>query len=397
MIRIATVYPADPLGTIPGGIDTLIRDIIRCAPDDFRYCLIGATTDPVSRPVRQWTQCELGNRTFDFYPVYAIKNPGQQPRFPATIRHIAPLLLNRPKQPIDILESHRIEPLLPYLRHEAPWFVFIHQHMANLESSGSDMRWKHAPSLYRRLEDWLMPKFEGVFCVHEEAVGQYRKRYPQRAQNIQFMPTWTNPDVFFPPRDPERDSLRRSLHKKYGIAADAKILMSVGRLDRQKNLERLLRAVHEIVKGGREIHSILVGDGVLRKELEDLVSELDLESHVTFAGLVANRDVANYLRGSDMMALSSDYEGMPVCAIEALACGIPVATTPVGEVDKVVRTGVNGSISPDFEVRSMAAAIVDCLDNLDRYSGLPCINAASPFTPERVLAPVFEAYRKSLR
>ena len=397
MINVTTVYPADPLGNIPGGIDTLIRDIIRCAPSDFKYTLLGATTDPVSRPAGQWTRCTLGNTEFDFFPVYAIKDPGKQPRFPATIRHLAPLLLRRPAHQIDILESHRIEPLLAYLRHPAPWFAFIHQDMANLQSAGSDIRWKYAPKLYSRLEDWLIPKFHGLFCVHEQAVLQYRQRFPDKAENIRFMPTWTNPDIFFPVDGARRDTLRGVIQKKYDIEPDAKLLISVGRIDRQKNPDRLVHALSALVKSGQNLHVILVGDGVLRDETDNLVIALGLRDRVTFAGLLPNQTVADYVRACDLLVLSSDYEGMPVCAIEALACGIPVASTPVGEISKVVRDSVNGKIASGFEVDEFAIAISECLKNLETFRGQPCIDAARNYTPERILAPVFESYRQALR
>jgi len=397
MINVTTVYPTDPLGTVPGGVDTLIRDIIRCAPADFRYTLLGATTDPVARPARRWTRCLLGNTEFDFYPVYTIKNPGRQPRFPATIRHLAPLLGRRPSHPIDILESHRIEPLLPYLRHPAPWFVFIHQNMANLRSGGSDIRWKYAPNLYARLENWLIPRFRGVFCVHEQAVMQYRQRFPDNAESIRFMPTWTNPDVFFPPDDAQRKSMRSTVLRRYNIDPAVRLLISVGRLDHQKNPNRLIRALSVLVEKGQELHVIVVGDGVLRQKTQALVAELGLRQYVSFAGLIPNHEVADFIRGCDTLVLSSDYEGMPVCAIEALACGVPVASTPVGEISKVVKDGVNGKIAIGFEVDHLATAVSECLANLERYRGPPCIDAASPYTPKQILAPVFESYRQALR
>jgi len=397
MINVTTVYPADPLGMTHGGIDTLIRDIIRCAPADFRYSLLGATTDPVSRPVRRWTRCRLGDSEFDFFPVYAIKNPGIRPRFPATIRHLAPLLVRRPRHRIDILESHRIEPLLPYLKHPAPWFAFNHQNIANLSLAGSDIRWKYAPKLYVRLENWLIPRFRGIFCVHEQTVTQYCQRFPDQATNFRFMPTWTNPDVFFPPDDAQRESMRKAILRKHNIDPVAQLLIFVGRIDHSKNPNRLIRTISTLVRKGENLHLIVVGDGVLRQKTQALVAELGLLRHVSFTGVMPNYKVADYVRGCNMLVLSSNYEGMPVCALEALACGIPVASTPVGELSKVVQDGINGKIAIGFEVNDLATAISECLTNLERYRGQPCIDAARPYTPEQILAPIFESYRRALR
>jgi len=115
MIKVTIVYPADPMGTIPGGIDTCIRDIIRLAPDNFQFSLLGATTNSKERPVGKWTVCNLNGIKFNFYPVYNIDNPEEQPKIPATIKFTFPLLINKPKHEFDILQFHRLEPLIPHI------------------------------------------------------------------------------------------------------------------------------------------------------------------------------------------------------------------------------------------------------------------------------------------
>lgn len=396
MIRVTIVYPADPMGVIPGGIDTCIRDIIRLAPDDFHYSLLGATTDPVSRPVRKWTTCDLGNKEFDFFPLYLIDNPEKQPKIPATVRHLLPLLLNKPGKNFDILQFHRIEQILPYLGDEAPKFTFIHQNMAVVESRQSDIRWKYAPSLYFKMENWLLPKFEGVFCVHREGVDRYKSRYIDIGNRFRFIPTWMNPDIFFPAEDAEKRRIKDEFQSRYGISPEVRVLLSVGRIDKQKNPHRLLNALSRLIEKGEKVHLLMIGDGVLRKEVENLVFQQALSEHLTITGIIPNEQVARYLRGSDILVLASDYEGMPRCVIEALGCGVPVATTDVGEVRKVVIPGVNGQISNEFGPEELSDALMDCLNNIEKYSGKPCIDAVEAYTPAAVLQPVYDAYRRAL-
>ena len=56
-INVNTVYQTDPLGVIPGGIDTFIRGIICWAPDDIEINIVGGTTDRINRPLFKWTKC----------------------------------------------------------------------------------------------------------------------------------------------------------------------------------------------------------------------------------------------------------------------------------------------------------------------------------------------------
>jgi glycosyltransferase involved in cell wall biosynthesis len=393
MINVTVVHPSDPLGIIPGGIETCIRDIIRSAPDDFEFTLLGATTDAAQRPVKTWTKCKLGRKTFNFYPLFALDNPEVQPQIPVTIRFLVPLLLSKFTHKIDILQFHRIEALLAFWKHPRPKFTVIHQNMACINDKDSDIRWKHAPWLYFKTEDLMIPKFSGVYCVHQQGVSGYKERYPEIEDNFNFLPTWMNPDVFYPATNEERASIRKDLEDAYSIDQDKKILLSVGRIDKQKNPNRLLTAMHELRKSKDNFHLLMIGDGVLRKQSEKLIAEFKLDKHVSITGLLANDEVARYLRGSDLLVLASDYEGMPRCVNEALGCGVPVATTDVGEVKKVVSSGLNGEIAKDFSPEAFALAVEICLNKIDNYTGQPCLQAVEPYAPKHVLAPLYQRYR----
>ncbi len=108
------------------------------------------------------------------------------------------------------------------------------------------------------------------------------------------------------------------------------------------------------------------------------------------------KTITTTLRGSDLLVLSSDYEGMPRCVVEALGCGIPVATTDVGEVKKVVKSGVNGNIAHDFSDEAFIACLEDVIEKVDAYRGQACVDAVEDYTPAKVLAPVFDSYREAV-
>jgi hypothetical protein len=82
--RIRTFYQADPVGVVPGGIDTFIRGLVKWAPQDLEFSLVGMTTEPDRRPVGRWTRCSLGRRDFDFFPVFIEDNAGGRSRVPLT-------------------------------------------------------------------------------------------------------------------------------------------------------------------------------------------------------------------------------------------------------------------------------------------------------------------------
>jgi glycosyltransferase involved in cell wall biosynthesis len=118
----------------------------------------------------------------------------------------------------------------------------------------------------------------------------------------------------------------RETRERLGIPAGAIVVGTVGSLRAVKNFARLLEAC--AVAG--DVHLLVVGDGEDRPELERRASAPDLAGRVHFAGYQA--DPAPWYRAMDLFALSSDSEQMPLCLVEAMASGLPVAATDVGDV-----------------------------------------------------------------
>src|ERR1700674_4078148 len=103
-----------------------------------------------------------------------------------------------------------------------------------------------------------------------------------------------------------------------------------------------------------------VGDGPQEKALRQQVDELGLQARVQFAG--QQSDVAPWMRAFDVMALpSTGNEGVPQALMQAMACGIPVVTTPVGAIPELVRNGVTGLLVPAENRLALAEAIARLL------------------------------------
>jgi teichuronic acid biosynthesis glycosyltransferase TuaC len=97
------------------------------------------------------------------------------------------------------------------------------------------------------------------------------------------------------------------------------------------------------------------------EQLEQQVKALDLVSRVTFAGNVQSAEVARWLHAADLFALATEREGCCNAVLEALACGVPVVTTPAGDNAHFVRQGVNGLLFPIDDVGALEAALRQAL------------------------------------
>ncbi len=139
--------------------------------------------------------------------------------------------------------------------------------------------------------------------------------------------------------------------QRRGLRGAGARLLCVARLAPAKNHALLLQTVARLRESGRDVSLTLVGDGPLRGRLEELARELGISEHVRFAG--RRTDTPAFYRDCDLFVLLSDYEGMPMSIIEAMASGLPVVATRAGGVGELVDDGVNGAL---VEADAAAAA-----------------------------------------
>lgn len=106
------------------------------------------------------------------------------------------------------------------------------------------------------------------------------------------------------------------------------VIVGSGRLSRQKDFGLLLRAHAKVLASGLRHRVVIMGEGALREELEELAVELGVEDSVELVGFLSNPYAV--LAGADLFVLSSRSEGMPLIVIEALAVGVPIIATWCG-------------------------------------------------------------------
>lgn len=395
-VHIRIFYPADPVGVVPGGVDTFLRGLIKWAPADLVFSLVGMTTDPTARPAGQWTVCQLGDRTFDFFPVVTVRNSGGRGLLPLSLRFTLATWWYRAKlrAGFDVFDFHRPEPSLLFLADQRPKNAYFHNDPQTIGSQHSDNLWRKLPAIYQALENRAVNALSSAWCVRESGVQILRERYPALASAIQFIPTWVDADVFSCANQPTRLDLRHALARTHGLDVHAQWLITVGRLDTQKDPLLMLSAFAALRAQGRQVIWLVVGDGVLRPELSAAVDQAHVRPYVHFLGLQPPAAIADLFRAADTYALSSAYEGMPMALLEALGCGLPAAVTDVGEVRRVVLPGVNGAIATARDVPAFTQALAQVLDNAAAWRGSATQAAVQDYQPAKVLTVAYANYRK---
>ena len=137
-------------------------------------------------------------------------------------------------------------------------------------------------------------------------------------------------------------------------------VVTVAPLRAEKRIDRLIRAFASAVKD-RAAVLVIVGDGPVRSDLEQLSEKLGIADRVLFAGY--RQQPASILARSDIYALSSDTEQLPASVLEAMALGLPVVATAVGDVPKMIAEANRDFAVDRDDEAALSAALARLIDD----------------------------------
>lgn len=146
-----------------------------------------------------------------------------------------------------------------------------------------------------------------------------------------------------------------------GLPSDAQVILSVGRLEAQKDPRSLLLAFGQIAAEFPAAHLIFVGNGHLKDELSGEAHLKGLGARVHCVG--RRSDVAQLLRASQVFALASQWEGMPNVVLEAAAAGTPIVATTVEGVSELLPSNEFGMLVKPGSASDLAAALRQILSD----------------------------------
>jgi glycosyltransferase involved in cell wall biosynthesis len=149
---------------------------------------------------------------------------------------------------------------------------------------------------------------------------------------------------------------RKSLREELGLPIEATICVAVGQLEERKGILDYVRAARVASAIAPSLLFVVIGDGPLRKQAEDLAAEYGLSGSLRFLGHQA--DVPRLLPAFDIYVQPSLFEGLSIAMLEALAAGLPMATTDVDGVTEVFPDGSDMLRVPVGDVDALAEAII---------------------------------------
>lgn len=270
--------------------------------------------------------------------------------------------------------------MLKYIKKYHPKFLFIFgQEMAVILNKLKQLHLISTPLVVRVLnnveitlskEDHISPVVENYLKRTQKQLGEMEKVIAQcRGMEEMLLKNRlvASKDLICVYNPVSKDLIQKT--EKLRIPAEErdqnrkKQIVFIGRLEPQKNLTHLFRAFALVYKKHPETILHLYGEGGQQEKLQKLAEELSIEKNIVFEG--TRKDMEQVYAAADMVVLSSEYEGMPNCLIEAIGCGIPIVSydCPLGPKEIIV-DDVNGYLVEYQNIEALAKGMNQCLERV---------------------------------
>lgn len=218
--------------------------------------------------------------------------------------------------------------------------------------------WHWMREVYDRLDAVACPSMTGM-----EMLKKVGLRSP-----VSSISCGVDTNLFRP--DPSVDRL--TWRNCYGIDPSRKVFFFVGRVDREKHLEVIIRAVRLL--GRNDIQFVIAGNGAAKVSLVALVQELELEQKVHFTGYIPNTDLPSVLNSIDIFAMPSEAELLSIASLQAMACARPMLVADAVALPELVTANGNGLLFHPGDVDDAARCMAILVDHPERW---PAMGSAS--------------------
>ncbi|MBI1299294.1 glycosyltransferase [bacterium] len=314
-VRIVYLYPHNKPGALPIGAD----DVVLTEPDQSIFEVI-----PSVQPAKFHKLLKIIDT---FQPDVVQVNGGRTVKYGA-LAHL--------------------------FRRNQPWTLVY-------RNIGHPKDWVQGPfrSLFYR--HVLMPNVGGIVGVSKTTLGVANDFYGLSIP-AQYIPRAVDPTVLQPSRDAQ------TVRAQLGACSTDPVVLYVGSLSHEKRLDRLLRITQQAHKACPNLRLWIVGDGGMRPTLEATVKAMQLEECVHFCGVQEN--VADFINAADVLALTSDTEGIPGVVLEAGFLGRAVIATNVGGVHECVKHGETALLIEPNHEDEFATSLVGLLQDRERRQAM---------------------------
>ena len=286
-------------------------------------------------------------------------------QLPPGINRIALGIMGVSKGFLDAIKSNlnRVSVLRKAIKLSEPDIVIAHLTETNILTVLATLKTKYPVLITEHCDPNLI--FYGKFwSILRRLVYPFATKLSSVSQGVENYFTWlpkNKKQVIYNPFFLSQNA-SSEMEIPTGVNSDRQWIMSMGRLTNQKGFDILLKAFAKVAPKYPDWQLIILGEGELRSELEQLKAELNLGEQAVLPGRVKNPFLL--MERAQFFVMSSRFEGFPMAHGEAMLCGLPVIATdcPSGPRE-LVRDGIDGILIPNQDEAALTAAIERTISN----------------------------------
>lgn len=286
-------------------------------------------------------------------------------RFNPDIFHLHDLLLCAP---LAVHLSKHLNIPMTFTAHQLPWYIAEYMPNAfNLRTLSKNLMWMYAK--------WLIDHSEAVITPTETINKIIKTKIPCNPATIS---CGIDTNEFIPPPLPENE--RNAICLEFGLDPNQPIILYVGRIDKEKRVDLVLRAAAKV------IHKIpaqvlIIGDGKQLKKLKALSRALGIEEDCCFPGFIHHEHgLSKFYRMASVFVMACEIETLGIVALEAASSGLPVIAPDASCMPEIVLDKMTGFLFPPGDTQKLSECILRVLENPQlamQMSTAGCLNAKS--------------------
>jgi glycosyltransferase involved in cell wall biosynthesis len=313
-------------------------------------------------------------------PTIAIEMRGALPLFPAAI-----LARYCRTHSIDIIDAQgsKAHSLAVLVRRKCKTVkVVVHRRVDYLPK-------KHFFNRYKYFSAYI-----DQYIAISDAIGNVLKAFGVEENRISVVKSCATPLTF---NFSSKQEAKLALAAKEGFDPALPLIGNVSALTNQKDYPTLLKALRHLKDKGEKFFCVIAGDGELCDKLHRMHEELDLASHVKFLGF--RKDVPDVLQALDVLAMTSQYEGLGTIILDAIQAGCCVVATNVGGIPEIISHEKTGLLSKPRMPKAFANNLAKAIKTPELRAVLNTAAkdlVAREFSAEKMIAGNLDVYRKVL-
>lgn len=185
----------------------------------------------------------------------------------------------------------------------------------------------------------------------------------------------------------------QEIYEKFNLPKDKTLFFYIGRIDRDKNIETIFKALTRLPNS---LHFVIGGGGKDKQKLQNIAKNLKVNNKITWITFSSKEEIIKTYQTVDCFIIMAPFESQSIVALEAISCGLPVIAADAGALPELCHDGVNGFLIPPYDDQKLAEKMELLTQNMSlrKQMGKVSRQLALPHEKEKSLQKLEDLYKE---